>query len=410
VQIIGEPAADTLPLIDLSHLPASERHAEAKRRANNEASRPFDLERGPLLRAQLLRLSAEEHVLLVTMHHIVSDGWSIGILIREVAALYAAYVRGEESPLEELPIQYADFAHWQRAWLQGEVLAEQLDYWRAELAGAPAVINLPLDRPRLPSTEHHAARHALEIPVGLTEALKQLGQQRDATLFMVLHASFLSLLHYHTGEVDLVLGTDVANRNRVELEGLIGFFVNQLVLRTDVSGDPTFEELLGRARQVALGAYAHQHLPFDTLVETLNPERSMLYAPLIQVKLVLQNTPLPSMELTGLTLDLLELEPETAKFDLMFTLREDATGLKCGVEYSASLFDATTVARMASGFGKILSHIVEHPTARLSEISKLLAESDSQQQSMLQAEFKGMRRQKLKNVVPKPVISSTIDG
>jgi amino acid adenylation domain-containing protein len=410
VQVIGEPAADTLPLIDLSHLPAAERHAEAKRCAIAEASRPFDLERGPLLRVQLLRLSAEEHVLLVTMHHIVSDGWSIGVLIREVAALYAAYVRGEESPLEELPIQYADFAYWQRTWLQGEVLAGQLDYWRAELAGAPAVINLPLDRPRLPTTEHHAARHALEISVGLTEALKQLGQQRDATLFMVLHAAFLSLLHYHTREVDLVLGTDVANRNRVELEGLIGFFVNQLVLRTDVSGDPTFEELLGRARQVALGAYAHQHLPFDTLVETLNPERSMLYAPLVQVKLVLQNTPLPSMELTGLTLDLLELEPETAKFDLMFTLREDATGLKCSVEYSASLFDAATIARMAAGFSKILGHIVEHPTVRLSEISKLLAELDSQQQSMLQAEFKGMRRQKLKNVVPKPVISSTIDG
>src|SRR5262249_8005780 len=162
--------------------------------------------------------------------HIVSDGWSIGVLIREVAALYAAYLRGEESPLEELPIQYADFAHWQRTWLQGETLSAQLAYWRAELAGAPAVINLPLDRPRLPTTKHHNATHSLEIPAGLMDALKQFGQERDATLFMVLHSSFLSLLHYHTGKVDIVVGTDVANRNRIELEGLIGFFVNQLVL------------------------------------------------------------------------------------------------------------------------------------------------------------------------------------
>ncbi len=405
VQIIGESVVQTLPVFDLTHLPASERLAETERRARAEAAHPFDLERGPLLRIQLLRLSPEEHALLVTMHHIVSDGWSIGVLIREVAALYAAYVRGEESPLAELPIQYADFAHWQRNWLQGEVLAAQLDYWRAELAGAPALINLPLDRPRLKTTEHHAGTHSFEIPAGLTNALKQLGQERDATLFMVLYAAFLSLLHYHTNEVDIVIGTDVANRNKVELEGLIGFFVNQLVLRTDVTGDPTFAELLGRVRKVALGAYAHQHLPFDALVEMLNPERSVLHSPLFQVKLVLVNTPLPPLELSGLSLNLLEVEPEGAKFDLMFTFREDETGLKCKVEYSTGLFDAATITRMAEGFLKIPGHVVEYPTARLSEISKLLADLDTQTQSMLQAEFKGMRRQKLKNLVPKPIVS-----
>jgi non-ribosomal peptide synthetase component F len=241
-------------------------------------------------------------------------------------------------------------------------------------------------------------------------ALKQFGQEREATLFMVLHASFLSLLHYHTGEVDLVIGTDVANRNQIEIEGLIGFFVNQLVLRVDVSGDPTFEELLGRVRKVALGAYAHQHLPFDALVEMLNPDRSMLHSPLFQVKLVLQNTPLPPMELTGLTLNPLEVEPETAKFDLMFTLHEEATGLRCKVEYSTGIFAATTITRMAAGFVKIPGHIVEYPTARLSEISKLLADLDTQQQSTLQAEFKGMRRQKLKNLVPKPIVSPTVEA
>jgi amino acid adenylation domain-containing protein len=405
VQIIGEPVVHTLPVVDLAHLPASERRAETERRAEAEAARPFDLESGPLMRLQLLRLSPEEHALLVTMHHIVSDGWSIGVLIKEVAALYAAYVRGEESPLAELPVQYADFAHWQRNWLQGAVLSAQFDYWRAELAGSPALINLPLDRPRLKTTEHHAATHSFEIPAGLVNALKQLGQERDATLFMVLHAAFLSLLHYHTGEVDIVIGTDVANRNKVELEGLIGFFVNQLVLRTDVSGDPTFEELLGRVRKVALGAYAHQHLPFDALVEMLNPERSMLHSPVFQVKLVLVNTPLPPLELSGLSLSLLEVEPKTAKFDLMFTLREDETGLKCKVEYSTGLFDPATITRMVEGFVKIPGHIAGYPTARLSEISKLLADLDTQTQSMLQAEFKGMRRDKLKSLVPKPIVS-----
>jgi hypothetical protein len=344
-------------------------------------------------------------VVLLTMHHIISDGWSMGVLIREVTALYSAHVHGEESPLEKLPVQYADFAQWQRTWLQGEVLSAQLDYWRAALAGAPEVIKLPLDRPRLRTTKHRAATHSFEMSVDLTDALKRLGQERDATLFMVLHTAFLSLLHYHTGEVDIVVGTDVANRDRIELEGLIGFFVNQLVLRVNMSGDPTFEELLGRVRNVALGAYAHQHLPFDALVEVLNPERSVLHSPLFQVKLVLQNTPRPAMELVGLTLNLLEVEPETAKFDLMFTLYEDVTGLKCQVEYSTGIFDATTITRMAAGFVKVLGHIGDYPTASLSEISKLLADLDTQQQSMLQVEFKGMRRQKLKNLVPKPIVS-----
>ncbi|HEV7398618.1 MAG TPA: amino acid adenylation domain-containing protein [Pyrinomonadaceae bacterium] len=408
LQIIASSLQVPLPIIDLSGLPAARVEDEIQRLSLLEARRAFDLRHGPLLRTKLLRVSAEEHVVLLTMHHIITDGWSTGILIREVAALYSAYMRGEESPLEKLPVQYADFAQWQRTWLQGQVLSAQLDYWRAELVGAPAVLNLPLDRPRLPTTARHRATHSFEIPVGLMDALKQLGQERDATLFMVLHAAFLSLLHYHTGEVDIVMGTDVANRHKAELEGLIGFFVNQLVLRVDVNGDPTFEELLGRVRKVDLGAYAHQHLPFDALVETLNPERTMLYSPLFQVKLVLQNTPLPQVELAGLTLDLYEVEPATAKFDLLFNLQEDVKGLKSQVEYSTGIFDATTITRMAGGFGKILGHIVKHSTARLSELSKLLADLDMEQRSMLQAEFKGRRREKLKNLVPKPIVSPTV--
>ena len=236
------------------------------------------------------------------------------------------------------------------------------------------------------------------------DALKQLGHERNATLFMVLHAAFLSLLHYHTGEVDIVIGTDVANRHKVELEGLIGFFVNQLVLRVDVSGDPTFAELLARVRKVALGAYAHQHPPFDAVVETLNPERSMLHSPLFQVKLLLQNTPLPQVELAGLTLDLFKVSPATAKFDRCQFAR-DVNGLKCQVEYNRDIFDAPTIARMALGFVRIVGHIVEHPTAALSELGKLLAAVDMEQQSMLQAELEGMRRQKLKKLVSKPIVS-----
>ena len=405
VQIIASSLQVPLPIIDLSELPAAMVEDEIQRLSRLEARQAFNLRHGALLRTKLLRVSAEEHVVLLSLHHIISDGWSIGVLIREVAALYSAYMRGEESPLEKLPVQYADFAQWQRTWLQGQVLAAQLDYWRAELAGAPAVLNLPLDRPRLPATGRHRATHPFEIPVGVMDALKQLGHERDATLFMVLHAAFLSLLHYHTGEVDIVIGTDVANRHKVELEGLIGFFVNQLVLRVDVSGDPAFPELLARVRKVDLGAYAHQHPPFDAVVEALNPERSMLHSPLFQVKLLLQNTPLPQVELAGLTLDLFEIEPATAKFDLLFSLREDVTGLQCQVEYNSDIFDATTITRMAAGFVKIAGHIAEHPTAGLSEIAKLLADFDMEQQSMLQARLEGMRRQKLKNLVPKPIVS-----
>jgi hypothetical protein len=408
LQIIAASLQVPLPIIDLRGLHAARVEDEVQRLSLLETRRAFDLRQGPLLRTKLLRVSAQEHVVLLTMHHIITDGWSTGVLIGEVAALYSAYTRGEESPLEQLPVQYADFAQWQRTWLQGAVLSAQVDYWRAQLAGAPAVLNLPLDRPRLPTTERRRATHSFEIPVGLTTALKQLGQERDATLFMVLHAAFLSLLHYHTGEVDIVIGTDVANRHKAELERLIGFFVNQVVLRVAVNGDPTFEELLGRVRKVALGAYAHQHLPFDALVETLNPQRSMLHSPLFQVKLLLENIPVPQVELAGLTLALYEVEPATAKFDLVFNLREDMNGLKCQAEYNGGIFDATTITRMAAGFVKILSHIVESPAAGSREISKLLADLDSEQRAMLQTEFKGLRRQKLKNVVPKPIVSPTV--
>ena len=296
VQVIEAAAPLQLEVLDLSALEEEAREAEVLRLAQLEASRPFDLWRGPLLRVGLLRLGKEEHVALVTMHHIVSDGWSMGVFINEVATLYAAYVRGEESPLEELPIQYADFAHWQRGWLQGEVLAAQLDYWRAELADAPTVIDLPIDKPRPPVQTYRGAYQPLQLSAALSAQLRDLSRRHGATLFMTLLAAFDLLLCRYAGQEQVLVGTPIANRNRSEIEGLIGFFVNTLVLRGDVRGNPSFSELLRRVRETALSAYAHQDLPFEKLVEELQPERDMSRSPLFQVMFVLQNAPAEALD------------------------------------------------------------------------------------------------------------------
>jgi amino acid adenylation domain-containing protein len=378
VQVISEPAADTLPLIDLSHLPASEHRAETARYANIEASRPFDLERGPLLRVELLRLSAEEHVLLVTMHHIISDGWSIGILIREVAALYAAYVRGEESPLEELPIQYADFAHWQRTWLQGEVLAAQLDYWRAELADAPTLLELPIDKPRPLVQTFRGDNYPVRLSPELSAQLRDLSRRHGSTLFMTLLSAFDVLLCRYAGQEQVLIGTPIANRNRSEIEGLIGFFVNTLVLRGDVRGNPGFDELLRRVRETALGAYAHQDLPFEKLVEELHPERDMSRSPLFQVMFVLQNAPVETLELEGLSLSGVESAGETAMFELMLSLEERGEEIVGGVNYNRDLYEAETIGRMVESYERVLRAVVADTEQRVLEI-ELLSEAERHQ-------------------------------
>ncbi|HEU4593896.1 MAG TPA: condensation domain-containing protein, partial [Pyrinomonadaceae bacterium] len=275
VQVITPASEVSLPLTDLGHLAEGEREAEAQRLTQEEARRPFDLAAGPLLRAALLRLSEEEHILLVTMHHIVSDGWSMGVLVREMTTLYSAFTSGEESPLEELSIQYADYAAWQRQYLSGEVLDAQLSYWRTQLGGAPALLELPTDRPRPPAQTYRGARHSFTIPAELTSHLTALSQEEGCTLFMTLLAGWQALLSRYSNQEEVVVGTPIANRTRVETEGLIGFFVNTLALRTDLSGEPSFRELLGRVREVTLGAYAHQEVPFERLVEELQPERSL---------------------------------------------------------------------------------------------------------------------------------------
>jgi non-ribosomal peptide synthetase component F len=393
-------AAQALPLrrIDLCTMPAGQRQALTQHLATQEMRRPFDLATGPLLRATLLLLDEAEHVVLLTMHHIISDGWSIEVFIREITALYAAFVRGAPSPLPELRIQYADFAHWQRQWLQGEVLETSLAYWKQQLAGAPLLLALPTDRARPALSTSRGGRQACCFPGVLSEELKALSRRQGVTLFMVLLASFKILLRYVTGCDDLVVGTDVSNRNHAETEGLIGFFVNQLVLRSDLSGNPTFRELLARIRRMTLAAYDHQNLPFERLVAALKPERSLQYAPVFQVKLVLQNPPMGSLELPDLHLKALEVERQTAGFDVLLYLWEAPTGLRGWFEYSADLFDAGTIARLEEHFMTVLRQVVTQPDTRLNVLDTILADADRQQRCRQQRERQALNLHALKQV------------
>ncbi|HSL71820.1 MAG TPA: condensation domain-containing protein, partial [Longimicrobiales bacterium] len=378
VQVIEPPQEVRLAVTDLSMLDEAERAAETQRLVAEESARPFDLANGPLLRMSLLRLGEAEHVALVTMHHIVSDGWSIGVLVREVAALYTAYVRGEESPLEELPIQYADFAHWQRNWLQGDVLAAQLDYWHDELAGAPAFIDLPIDKPRPPVQTFRGAHHPFQLSVELSAQLRDLSRRHGSTLFMTLLAAFDLLLCRYAGQEQVLVGSPIANRNRSETEGLIGFFVNTLVLRGDVRGNPSFRELLGRVRETALGAYAHQDLPFEKLVEELQPERDMSRSPLFQVMFVLQNAPGEAWVLEGLSLSGVESAGDTAKFELMLGLVEREGRIVGGMEYNRDLYESETIERLVASYERVLQAVVTDAEQRAWEI-ELLSENERRQ-------------------------------
>ncbi|MEA2694498.1 MAG: hypothetical protein QOJ16_3885, partial [Acidobacteriota bacterium] len=380
VQVIAPAAPRSLPLVDLAGLPARLKEATARGLAQEEAARPFDLERGPLARVCLLRLvpggggEAEEHVLLLTLHHIISDGWSLGVVVHELTAFYGAALAGRPAPLSPLAVQYADFALWQRSWLAGAELERQLAWWREHLAGAPALLERPADRPRPAVQSFRGGTVPVALPKGLAERLTALGRESQATLFMVLLSGFAALLGRLAGSVDLVVGSPVANRQRSEVEGLIGFFVNTLALRADLAGEPGFRDLLGRMRAVTLGAYAHQDVPFEKLVEELSPERSLGHSPLFQVLLALQNAPLPPLALPGLTLTPLPLAEGTAKFDLTLSLAPGTPGVS-GVggtlEYNRDLFDRTTAERLAGGFTRLLAAAVAAPEARLPDLPLL---------------------------------------
>jgi amino acid adenylation domain-containing protein/non-ribosomal peptide synthase protein (TIGR01720 family) len=372
-QLIAPAVNAPLPVIDLRSLPETDREAAAMRRATAEARQPFDLTRGPLLRAQLLRLNEREHIALFTLHHIIADGWSINVLISELATLYAAFAADRPSPLPELPIQYADFAEWQRSWLQGAVLAEQLDYWKNQLANSPTVLELPTDRPRPAVQTSRGSSRSLRLSSALTQDLNALSRREHCTLFMTLLAAFQTLLHRYTGVEDICVGTPIANRNRAEVEALIGLFINTLVMRTDLSGDPSFRQLLQRVRETTLGAYAHQDVPFEKLVDVLQPVRDMSHSPLFQVMFILQNAPLKAQQLPGLTLNLLDVDSGTATFDLTLSMSETREGLDASIEYNTDLFDAATIDRFLQHFDVLLHSLVADPAAAISELAWLPA-------------------------------------
>ncbi len=374
-QVIALGLQVPLPVVDLRGLPAVEQEATLQRLALEESQRPFDLSLGPLLRATLLRVTKEEHVFLLTMHHSVSDGWSLSVFNRELALLYEAFSHGQPSPLPPLPIQYADYALWQRQRLQGEVLQKQLQYWRTQLRDAPTVLALPTDRPRPAAQTFAGATHQVILSASLSAALKTLSQAEDVTLFTTLLAAFQTLLARYSQQEDISVGTYIAGRTQLEQEPLIGFFINNLVLRTDLSGDPPFRALLKRASKVTQDAYANQEVPFEHLLQELKLERNPGHTPLFQVMLIYQNMPRDELTLPGLALQPLWVESTRSNFDLSLWVLEkrDEDKLYLTFEYNTDLFDVATIQRMAGHFQMLAHGIVDHPDERLSELSLLAA-------------------------------------
>jgi surfactin family lipopeptide synthetase A len=375
-QRISPPEPVKLPIISLSHLEEREREEKARLLALEEGARPFDLTRGPMLRVILLKLHEEDHVVLFTLHHIVSDGWSTSVLVGEFAVLYDAYCANKPSPLPELAIQYADFAVWQREWLQAAALEAQLSYWRKQLGGNLPVLQLPTDRPRPAVQTYRGSMHMFELPSEPSKAVKEFSRREGVTLFMTLLAAFQILLHRYSGQDDIVVGADVANRNRSEIEGLIGFFVNMLVMRLDLSGNPTFREVLRRTRQMTLGAITHQDVPFEKLVEELQPKRDLSRTPLFQVVFVLQNTPDETLEISGLTMCPIDVPNDTAKFDMVLSISEDSDRLSGFVEYNTDLFDASTIARFMRHYENVLGQITAEPDQTIADF-RLLEEGET---------------------------------
>ncbi|MFQ4162309.1 non-ribosomal peptide synthase/polyketide synthase [Scytonema millei] len=371
MQVIASSMPLSLRVVDLQQMDATDGEITCQQLIAVDAVRPFDLATDLLVRASLFQFQPTEHVLLLVMHHIVSDAWSMGVLVRELATVYQAICNELPIALPELPIQYADFTLWQQQWLQGEVLAKQLEYWQQQLAGAPSLLELPTDRSRPAIQTYTGATERFLLSQQLSEKLVVLSQKQEVTLFMTLLAAFQTLLYRYSGQTDICVGTPIANRNRKETEELIGLFVNTLVLRSNLSGNPSFSDLLSRVREVALGAYAHQDLPFEQLVEQLQPERSLSYTPLFQVMFVLQNAPMPELELADLTLASLAIESSTAKFDLTLFLENTNAGLMGAIEYNTDLFDASTIARMVEHYQTLLEAVVANADQKLSELPLL---------------------------------------
>jgi amino acid adenylation domain-containing protein len=354
--------AFSLPEIDLRHLVDEQQQIEVQKLSQQEAQSSFDLGQAPLLRAKLLHLQTEQSILILTLHHLVGDGWSIKILVQELSAIYQALSAGRLSQLPQLPLQYTDFVYWQRNWLQGEVIEKHLAYWKQQLGGNLPVLQLPTDHPRPPIQTFRGKQQKFVLSKALTESIKQLSQREGVTLFMTLLAAFQTLLYRYTGQEDILVGSPIANRNRAELDQLIGCFVNTLVLRTNLEGNPTFTELLERVRKVGIDAYTHQNLPFEKLVEALQPNRDLSYNPLFQVMFVLQSSATNSIWKTE------ELETGTAKFDVLLSMIDSEEGLIGTLEYNTDLFNVDTIARMVGHFQTLLESIVSNSNQPISEL------------------------------------------
>ena len=371
VQKVTDNNLVDIPFVDLRPFATGQREAELWRLLGTEARRSFDLSRDLMLRAHLFQMEDDEHVLLLVTHHIASDAWSTRIFLEEVSTLYEAFAAGRPSPLSELSIQYADYALWQRNKLQGPFLEKQLSYWKRQLAGSPPLLQLPTDRPRPHLQTSRGAKQSLQLSRTLVEALKPLIHREGATLFMAMLAVFQVLLHRYSGQDDILVASPIAGRNRKQIEPLIGFFVNMLVLRTDLSGDPSFLELLKRVREMTLEAYDHQDLPFEKLVEEVHPERSLSHSPLFQVSLAFQNTDLQILQLSGLTIEPMEIDTGTAKLDLLLSVVQQDHGLRLRVEYNTDLFDDDTIIRLLGHFQVLVEEVVKNPARRLSALPML---------------------------------------
>ncbi len=368
IQIISERFSVELPLIDLSALSQDQREKQAQEIAKKEALKPFDLKNGPLFRVSLLRLAAADHIALFTMHHTVSDGWSVGVLVREISVFYDAFLKNSAAELPVLKIQYADYATWQRKLLSGPVYDNQLAYWKNQLDGIPPVLELPFDRPRPSTQSSRGANRSMLLAKELADKLQDLSRRENVTLFMTILAAFQSLLQRYSGQDDVVVGTPIAGRMHLELENLIGFFVNTLALRTNFSGSPTFRELLRQVRDNTLGAYRNQDLPFEKLVEELHPVRDMSHSPIFQVMFVFENLPMQAFGISDLSVEPFLFETGTATFDLSLIVMETDDGLASNFEYNADLFDESTIDRMLEHFNLLLQNIVSDPDQKVAEI------------------------------------------
>ena len=378
VQVISENVDLSVSFNDLAGLPAPDRTRHIEVLADEEARTPFSLSRAPLLRLKVVRLGNHEHLLLITLHHIISDGWSLGVMVREVSMLYSAFAKGLISPLPELPLQYADYAHWQRQQMQAGELAKQLEYWQEQLQSIPDLVTFPSDRARPAIAGLEGGRSRLSFSPEVTEQLKALSRRKGVTLFMTLLATFEVLMAVYSGEEDIIVGTPVANRTREEIELLIGFFVNTLVLRTDLSSNPTFEQLLERVRVTCVGAYSHQDLPFERLVEELRPARDLGRHPLFQVMFAFHNVPQQKLELEDLSVEVVEGNTGTSKFDFNVLISETTHGLTAGVEYRTDLYEPETIDRILRHWTNVISSALREPARPISEL-ELLDKDELQQ-------------------------------